>query len=176
VTDQPTRPEQPTDADDLPEQMRVRLDKRARLLEQGMDQYPTGVRRSAGFAELLGRHADLAPDTTTGEHVEVAGRVIFLRNTGKLCFARLREGDGSELQAMLSLDRVGREGLDSWKALVDIGDLVAVTGEVVSSRRASCPSLPTSGASSPRRSGHSRSSTARCRRRPGSASGTRTSS
>ena len=41
----------------------------------------------------------------------MAGRVIFLRNTGKLCFATLREGGGTELQAMLSLDRVGPDSL-----------------------------------------------------------------
>ncbi len=61
--------------------------------------------------------------------------MIFLRNTGKLCFARLREGDGTELQVMLSLADVGEERLAEFKALVDIGDLVGVTGEVVTSRR-----------------------------------------
>jgi lysyl-tRNA synthetase class 2 len=36
---------------------------------------------------------------------------------------------------MLSFDRIGETQLDSWKALVDIGDLVAVVGEVISSKR-----------------------------------------
>ena len=61
--------------------------------------------------------------------------MIFLRNTGKLCFARLREGDGSEIQVMLSLADVGEESLADFKALVDIGDLLAVRGEVITSRR-----------------------------------------
>ena len=67
--------------------------------------------------------------------VSVAGRVIHLRNTGKLCFARLREGDGTELQVMLSLADVGESALGEFKALVDIGDFLAVSGEVVTSRR-----------------------------------------
>ncbi len=71
----------------------------------------------------------------TGEQVAVAGRVIFVRNTGKLCFATLREGDGTELQAMLSLDRVGDDALAQWKAAVDIGDHVGVEGEVITSKR-----------------------------------------
>ncbi|MEU0765198.1 amino acid--tRNA ligase-related protein, partial [Streptomyces microflavus] len=50
-------------------------------------------------------------------------------------FATLRDGDGTELQAMLSLDRVGAERLDAWKRLVDLGDHVGVTGEVITSRR-----------------------------------------
>ena len=65
----------------------------------------------------------------------ITGRVIFVRNGGKLCFATLRDGDGTELQAMLSLDKVGAEALEEWKRLVDLGDLVGVTGEVITSRR-----------------------------------------
>jgi lysyl-tRNA synthetase class 2 len=61
--------------------------------------------------------------------------VMFLRNTGKLCFATLREGDGTELQAMLSLARVGEDELARWKAAVDLGDHVFVQGEVITSRR-----------------------------------------
>jgi lysyl-tRNA synthetase class 2 len=122
-------------AEDLPEQMRVRRDKRARLLAEGIDPYPVRVPRTATIAELRSRFPDLPVDTATGEIVSVTGRVIFVRNTGKLCFARLRGGDGSELQAMLSFDRVGAERLEAWKRVVDIGDHVGVTGEVITSRR-----------------------------------------
>ena len=66
--------------------------------------------------------------------VGITGRVIFMRNTGKLCFATLRE-DGVELQLMLSLDRVGADELAAWKADVDLGDLVFAQGEVISSKR-----------------------------------------
>jgi lysyl-tRNA synthetase, class II len=67
----------------------------------------------------------------------VAGRVTFLRNTGKLCFATLQEGgaSGTQLQAMLSLDKVGAEALAAWKTDVDLGDHVASTGEVITSKR-----------------------------------------
>ena len=65
----------------------------------------------------------------------VAGRVVFSRNTGKLCFATLQAGDGSRIQAMVSLAAVGDESLQAWKELVDLGDHVFVSGEVISSRR-----------------------------------------
>ncbi len=123
------------DTDDPTEQMRVRLDKRAQLIATGMDPYPTDFRRTARFAEILGRYDDLEPDQGSGDRVTIAGRVIFARNTGKLAFARLREGDGAELQVMVSLDRIGDQGLTDWKSLVDIGDLVGIDGEVVRSRR-----------------------------------------
>lgn len=120
---------------DLPEQMRVRRDKRHRLAETGREPYPVEYQRTDTLAEIRARYAELPADTSTGEQVAVAGRVIFIRNTGKLCFATLRDGDGVELQAMLSLAKVGEAALEEWKQLVDIGDLVGVRGEVITSRR-----------------------------------------
>ncbi|MET8349630.1 lysine--tRNA ligase [Micromonospora sp. NPDC005206] len=122
-------------ADDLPEQMKVRREKRDRMIADGIEAYPVGFPRTATLSEVRGRYADLPTDTATGDQVSVTGRVIFVRNTGKLCFATLRDGDGTELQAMLSLDRVGPERLEAWKRLVDLGDHVGVAGEVITSRR-----------------------------------------
>jgi lysyl-tRNA synthetase, class II len=131
------RPEPGGDTDDLPEQMRVRREKLERLRAAGVEPYPVRVPRTTTLAAVRAAYPDLAPDTATGERVGVTGRVIFMRNTGKLCFATLREGgaDGPELQAMISLDRVGAESLAAWKADVDLGDHVFVEGEVVTSRR-----------------------------------------
>ncbi|HSK26466.1 MAG TPA: bifunctional lysylphosphatidylglycerol synthetase/lysine--tRNA ligase LysX [Jiangellales bacterium] len=121
-------------ADDLPEQMRVRREKRDRMLARGIEPYPVGFPRTATVAEVRSAHPDLPPDTATGQRVGVTGRVMLARNTGRLCFATLRDGTG-DLQVMLSLDRVGEESLTAWKHEVDLGDHVGVEGEVVTSRR-----------------------------------------
>lgn len=121
--------------DDIPEQYRIRRGKRDRLLAEGRDPYPVAVARTHSLGELRRAYPDLVADTKTGEQVGVTGRVIFARNSGKLCFATLQEGDGTQLQAMISLDQVGQESLDAWKADVDLGDIVFVHGEVISSRR-----------------------------------------
>jgi lysyl-tRNA synthetase, class II len=126
-------PAPPTD-DELPEQLRVRRGKLDRLREEGVDPYPVSVPRTTSLADVRAAHPDLEPDTLTGTHVGVTGRVIFVRNTGKLCFATLREGD-AELQVMLSLDRVGEGPLAAWKSDIDLGDHVFVAGEVGTSRR-----------------------------------------
>ncbi len=121
--------------DDLPEQMRVRRDKRVRILAAGRAAYPVGFARTSTLAELRQRFAELPIDTASGQTAGVTGRVMFIRNSGKLCFATLREGDGTELQAMLSLDRVGADALEDWKRQVDLGDHVGIVGEVITSRR-----------------------------------------
>lgn len=124
-------------ADDLPEQLRVRREKRQRLLDRGIAPYPANVDRTHTIRQVREQYdsLELRPDTRTGQHVAVTGRVIFLRNTGKLCFAKLREGDGCEIQVMVSQADVGAETLADFKAIVDLGDLLAVRGEVITSRR-----------------------------------------
>ena len=121
--------------DDLPEQMRIRRAKREELQRRGMDPYPVQLPITHSIASVRSTHGDLETDTASGDVAGIVGRVIFSRNTGKLCFATLRGGDGSEIQAMLSFDKVGPEALDTWKELVDLGDQVFVHGEVITSRR-----------------------------------------
>src|SRR6476659_10385914 len=125
--------------DDLPEQLRVRRDKRQRLIDSGVDPYPVGVARTTSLAALREAFPDLPPDSDTGETVGITGRVIFLRNSGKLCFATGREGGagdtGTELQVMVSLASVGADSLAAFKSTVDLGDHLFVHGTVITSRR-----------------------------------------
>jgi lysyl-tRNA synthetase class 2 len=127
-----------TDAE-IGEQKAVRLGKRERLMADattpGGGAYPVSVPLTDTIPALRTRFGHLEADETSGVTVGVAGRVVHLRNTGKLCFASLQAGDGSRIQAMVSLAEVGDESLARWKEFVDLGDHVFVSGEVVSSRR-----------------------------------------
>ena len=119
---------------EVPEQTRVRLAKRERLLAGGSDPYPVGFPRTDTISEVRARHKGLEADTYTGERVGVVGRVMLSRIGGKLCFATIRDGTG-DIQVMISADRVGEDMLADWKRDVDLGDHVGVEGEVISSRR-----------------------------------------
>lgn len=133
--DKGATPETPT-ISDLSEQMQIRLEKRAKLLESGREAYPVGVPVTRTIASIREQYdGKLEADDTTGDIVGISGRVVFVRNTGKLCFASLQQGDGTRIQAMISLAGVGEEALADWKSLVDLGDHVFVHGEVISSRR-----------------------------------------
>ena len=120
---------------EVSEQKAVRLAKRDRLNELGLEAYPVSVPVTDTIPSVRERFGGLEADATTGVVVGVAGRIVFQRNTGKLCFATLQSGEGSRLQAMLSLAEVGEESLEQWKEFVDLGDHVFVKGEVISSRR-----------------------------------------
>jgi lysyl-tRNA synthetase class 2 len=119
---------------DLPEQIEIRLAKRERLNELN-DAYPVALPITTTIDAVRAKYPDLDIDVSTGDKVGLAGRVMFQRNTGKLCFASLQAGSGERIQAMLSLDKVGEEQLESYKELVDLGDHLFVEGEVITSKR-----------------------------------------
>jgi lysyl-tRNA synthetase, class II len=132
----------PSDRDEMgiPEQVQVRLDKRARLLADGIEPYPVAVPRTHSLAAVREQWGHLELGEETSDVVGVTGRVVFVRNTGKLCFATLQEGlaldhSGVRLQVMISLAEVGEEQFTAWKSDVDLGDFVFVAGRVISSRR-----------------------------------------
>jgi lysyl-tRNA synthetase class 2 len=117
----------------VPEQMQVRLAKVERMRAAGVDPYPVGYLRTDTIGQVRDEFGELPADTGTGRVVGIAGRVVLYRNGGKLCFASLRDGT-AEMQVMISLAKVGEAALAAWKADVDLGDHIGVTGEVISSR------------------------------------------
>ena len=121
---------------DFSEQQQIRREKRQRLIDEGRDAYPVEVDRTTSLKDLRAKYdGTLEPGEETQDEVAVAGRIMFQRNTGKLCFATLQEGDGTQLQVMLSLAEVGEEALAQWKADTDLGDIVSVRGRVIASKR-----------------------------------------
>jgi len=132
-TDPPTDAVEP--AEDLPEQMKVRRAKRERMLAEGRQPYPVGVPVTRTIAEVRAQHGDLEAGIETDDAAGVAGRVVFLRNTGKLCFATVQDGEGNRLQVMLSQAVVGPESLERFKTDVDLGDHLFAHGRIISSRR-----------------------------------------
>lgn len=129
--------------------MAFRLEKRQRIIDQGGQAYPADLRINATLAEIRKQFPDLAIGEETDTVVETAGRVMFVRNSGKLCFATLQDTftldqDCERLQIMLSLAEVGEEALANWKSDVDLGDWVWVKGRVVSSKRGELSVMVTS--------------------------------
>ena len=121
--------------DDLPQQMQIRRAKYDRLMgDPERAPFPARVDRTDSLSAVRARYPDLGPGAETPDRVGITGRVIFVRNTGKLCFATLREG-GVELQVMLSASVVGEQLLAEWKSDVDLGDHVFVAGRVIASKR-----------------------------------------
>lgn len=92
-----------------------------------------GVDEPAATADLRDRYGDLPLDHRAEETVTVAGRVVLKRDMGKLKFLTLRDGSG-DLQLVCNQAELEPEPfalLDE----VDLGDIVAATGPVGTTRR-----------------------------------------
>ncbi|WP_159813029.1 lysine--tRNA ligase [Actinomyces sp. zg328] len=132
------KPKQPKAEPSPGEQFAIRAGKRERLRAEGWEPYPVQLPITTTIAAVRSKYADLAAGEETEDVVGVAGRVVFLRNTGKLCFVTLADGAGTTLQAMLSaksLPGQGHSSLAAFKADVDLGDHLFVHGHVGTSRR-----------------------------------------
>jgi lysyl-tRNA synthetase class 2 len=82
-------------------------------------------------ADLHDAHGDLAAGEGSGVTATVAGRVMLLRDMGRLCFATLRDSSGA-IQLMATAK--GTERYDELTAL-NLGDWIVATGEVVRSKK-----------------------------------------
>ena len=105
-----------TSIDDLIE---VRLKKLHELKNLGVNPYPGSVSRHETIAEAR---------QLTGKKVAIAGRVRALRGHGKIVFADLADQTG-KVQAVFKADALAPEALKLLE-LIDIGDFLAVNGEV----------------------------------------------
>ncbi|MDN5962932.1 MAG: lysine--tRNA ligase [Actinomyces sp.] len=121
--------------DDTPEQVRVRAAKRQRMLDEGVPPYPVLLPITSTIKQVRADYSGLEAGEETDVVVGLAGRVVLMRNSGKLCFATLQDGEGNRLQVMLSAKEVGADSLAEYKADVDLGDHLFVHGRVISSRR-----------------------------------------
>ncbi|WP_327148938.1 bifunctional lysylphosphatidylglycerol synthetase/lysine--tRNA ligase LysX [Nocardia sp. NBC_01329] len=108
------------------EQVRVRTGKLDRLAAAHIDPYPLPFPPTHTVAA--------ARRTPRGTTVRVSGRLLRRRDYGGVIFAAVRDWT-SDIQLLLDRDRLGRQRLDEFGELVDLGDLVSVSGQLGYSRR-----------------------------------------
>ena len=133
MTEDTTQTAQPETIEDDPVQ--VRKNKRAALIEAGEEPYARRFDYDIHVADIEERYAFLADGEEDPEgHVwHVAGRVMAIRDQGKLAFLGLRDATG-DIQLFIRVNVIGEEGFARVKDL-DIGDWIGVTGVVCRTRR-----------------------------------------
>ncbi|MEO5723497.1 MAG: lysine--tRNA ligase [Ilumatobacteraceae bacterium] len=103
------------------------------LRASGTDPYPYRFDRTTTLVELRAEHGALEAGTETESEVAVAGRVMLLRQQGKLIFATMRDRDG-EVQLFVSKAVLGDDAFTAFADL-DLGDWVGVHGTVMTTRK-----------------------------------------
>ncbi len=111
----------------------ARLEKLQRLLDEGVDPYPVGFRRSDTAAAVAAAHPELPPGTETDTSVTVVGRVMLLRSFGKLVFVTLQDGSG-RIQLMATRQSLPEDRFQRMRDL-DVGDIVGASGTVMTTKK-----------------------------------------
>ncbi|MBT9173224.1 MAG: Lysine--tRNA ligase [Syntrophomonadaceae bacterium] len=110
------------------EQELVRREKIMKLLSLGVNPYGEKYAVTHHAAEIISRF-----DALEGRLIALSGRLMTIRSHGKASFANLQDESG-QVQIYLRQDEVGEESYGIFE-LLDIGDLLGVSGEVFRTRR-----------------------------------------
>ena len=117
------------------EQEQIRREKRAQLINMGVNPYPPEFNQTHNSTEVISNESLLSEEGDQNKAVvSVAGRVMARRIMGKAAFFHIQDSQGT-LQVYIRRDDVGVEEYNTvFKKLVDIGDIVGVTGFVFKTR------------------------------------------
>jgi lysyl-tRNA synthetase class 2 len=107
----------------------IRLKKIDELRARGVEPYPTRAQRSHTSAEAI---QAFEQSEAGGEQVQatLAGRIRSMRAMGKLSFVHIEDGAG-RVQLLLRTDELGRERVDFFNRMLDIGDFLQASGTMM---------------------------------------------
>jgi lysyl-tRNA synthetase class 2 len=109
----------------------ARRAKAEELRQRGIDPYPARSHRTHRNADLQREFADLAAGAAADAHVQVAGRVLAIRNSGM--FVDLNDGSGP-IQLYFNLKQLA-EPLRAILDALDLGDFLGAAGSVRRTKR-----------------------------------------
>ncbi len=125
--------------DDEPSGSGLAAEKARRLAQidsiraEGGTPYPYRFDRTHTIGEIREQWGHLDAGIETDDAVDVAGRIMLKRDSGKLVFATIRDRSG-DVQLFISKAVVGDDGFARIKQL-DLGDWVGVHGTVMTTRK-----------------------------------------
>ena len=105
---------------------KVRLQKLDELRAEGIEAYPTRAKRTHTSVEAI---AEFEAKENAGVEVQatLAGRIRAMRTMGKISFAHIEDGEG-KIQLFLRMNELGKERLEFFNKMFDIGDFVQADG------------------------------------------------
>jgi len=110
--------------EDLINSKKSKLEK---IKQAGINPYPSRYERS----HLASEAQKLKVGT---KKVRLAGRLMLIRDMGRLCFTHLQDGSG-RIQLAFNEKELGREEYKFFVKNFDIGDIIGVEGEIFKTKR-----------------------------------------
>ncbi|MCF7885403.1 MAG: lysine--tRNA ligase [Candidatus Marinimicrobia bacterium] len=112
----------------LQEIRNVRIEKVKKIKELGFNPYDYKFERTHKAADVIDNYEELKEEVT----VKIAGRLMAIRKMGKANFCDIKD-DQNEIQIYIQKNKLDEEQYELFK-LLDIGDIIGVSGKVMKSR------------------------------------------
>ncbi len=108
-----------------------RIEKIKKLGEIGVDPYPYSYKEYTFSSKILNQFKDLKEGEHTKEIVSVMGRLMTLRDMGKVAFGHIQDQEG-QIQIY-----VRGEDIKNYSTfqLLDLGDIIGIKGEVFKTKK-----------------------------------------
>ncbi len=113
--------------------IRERMKKIDDLKKKGINPYPHKFEKKDNSLDLQEKYKSLKNEKF-GKEAITAGRVMTIRNIGKIAFATLQDSSGS-IQVVLQDEKTPAEVFEFFNKYVDSGDFIGVTGKVFRTKR-----------------------------------------
>ena len=116
--------------------IQIRQEKVNALRDMGINPFPNKFKPKHTCADLSKRFENDDKDTleNLADSFTLAGRIMLLREFGKLAFFSLADASG-RLQCSVSVDTTGKEQYDIFKKYVDMGDIIGVEGRMTRTQK-----------------------------------------
>ena len=117
-----------TEGKSLQEIRKVRMEKVAKIKELGFTPYDYKFERTHKAAQIIENYEHLKEEVT----VKIAGRLMAIRRMGKANFCDIKD-DQTSIQIYIQKNKIDEKEFELFK-LLDIGDIIGVSGKVMKSR------------------------------------------
>ena len=114
--------------------VKERIKKLEELRKNGINPYATKYDVKDTSKQLQEEHADLKPDTKSNKRASIAGRIMGIRDMGKITFLVINDGYG-KMQAILQDEGTPKETMDFFRKYIDSGDFIGLEGEIFRTKR-----------------------------------------
>ena len=105
---------------------KIRLQKLEELRAEGVEPFPTRAKRTHLSAEAIAEFEDAEKENKEVK-ATLAGRIRAMRTMGKISFAHIEDGAG-KAQLFFRANEVGKERLDLFNKMFDLGDFIQAEG------------------------------------------------
>jgi lysyl-tRNA synthetase, class II len=106
-----------------------RTRKIVELKKMGINPYAHRFTEKLKSADLKKKYESLSNETYTNDFVRIAGRVMTIRELGKITFVKILDGSGN-IQIILQKEKTPQSTITFFKKYIDSGDFIGIEGNV----------------------------------------------